>query len=246
MSAAPLLAVEAVDVSYGQLRALRGVSISVAAGEKVAIIGANGAGKSTLLRAICGLVPVASGRILFAGEPVESVLPHERVLLGTAMVPEGRRIFHSLSVEENLRVAEDGARVRERRGWRDAGGPRWSLDRVYGLFPVLRERARKMGTQLSGGQQQMLAIGRALLSSPRLLLFDELSLGLAPVAIQPLYAALTEIHREGVTLVLVEQDVQRSLAFADRVYCLQTGRVKLQGRPADFSHEQIRNAYFGV
>jgi len=238
-----LLEVEGVDACYGQLRALWAVSLSVAEGEKVAIIGANGAGKSTLLRAICGLVPVARGSIRLGGEPIERVPAHERVRRGVALVPEGRRILPSLTVEENLLVGADAGRLRERRG---AGRPRWTLERVYGLFPVLEDRARRPGTHLSGGEQQMLAIGRALLSSPRLLLLDELSLGLAPLAIGVLYQALEAIHREGATLVLVEQDVQRSLRFADRVYCLQSGRLRLQGRPADLSHDQIRQAYFGV
>ena len=188
-----------------------------------------------MLRAIAGQLPARSDAIRFDGFPIGGLAPEQIVRLGIAMVPEGRRLFPSLTVEENLRIGTQCGRA----------GP-WTLDRVYKLFPVLLERRRQGATSLSGGQQQMAAIGRALLANPRLLLCDEISLGLAPVVIRDIYAALPGIRAEGTTVLIVEQDINRALAAADRVYCLQEGRVTLQGMPSALSRAQIKHAYFGV
>lgn len=230
-----LLEVEAIDSFYGDFQALFGVSVAVAEGETLAIIGANGAGKSTLLASVAGLLRPAAGSIRFDGAALNEIPAHRRVSLGISLVPEGRRIFSSLSVDENLLV---GARAR-RKGL-------WTLERVYGLFPLLAPLAGRSASALSGGEQQAVAIGRALMSNPRLLLLDELSLGLAPIVIDALYAALREIAREGTTVVLVEQDVARSLATADRAYCLLEGRVSLHGQAAELTREQVAGAYFGA
>jgi len=230
-----LLATSGLTAFYGDFQALFGIDLAVEEGETVAIIGANGAGKSTLLRSITGLLPSAPERITYRGQPI-GAWPADRIVgHGIAMVPEGRRLFPSLSVEENLLMGTQCKRK----------GP-WTLDRVYALFPVLRERRQAAGTALSGGQQQMAAIGRALMTNPDLLLCDEISLGLAPIVIRDVYAALPGIRAEGTTLVIVEQDINRALGFADRVYCLQEGRVTLEGRANALTREQIRLAYFGL
>ncbi|HYN18122.1 MAG TPA: ABC transporter ATP-binding protein [Actinomycetes bacterium] len=232
-----LLEVERVASFYGDFQALFDVSVRVAEGETVAVIGANGAGKSTLLRTVAGLHGGGRGRgtVSFDGRPLNGVPAHRRLRLGIAMVPEGRRIFPSLTVEENLKV---GA-VRDRSG-------RWSVATVFELFGALAEMRDRPGTLLSGGEQQMLAIGRALMANPRLLLLDEVSLGLAPLVVRRIYETLPEICAAGATVVVVEQDIGQALAAADRVYCLLEGRVALQGRPADLTREQITGAYFGV
>jgi branched-chain amino acid transport system ATP-binding protein len=234
----PLLRVDGLVASYGQLQAVRGVSFEVGAGEALAVIGENGAGKTTLFHSICGLHGAATGTVVFAGEQIRGLAAHDIVRRGIALVPEGRRIFPSLSVDENLRVAEDHHR-------RSSRPRRWSRDRVYELFPDLRAAASRGGHQISGGQQQMLAIGRALLSEPRLLLFDEVSLGLSPAVVKLLYQALAAIRADGVTLVFVEQDVQRSLAFSDHLVCLHKGTVRLAGASRSRSLEEVRRAYFG-
>ncbi len=229
-----LLEISAAEVCYGDLQALFGVSLELREGEAVALIGANGAGKSTLLKSITGLTPCRGGTIRLAGSAIHG-LPAERIArLGIAMVPEGRRLFPSLDVEENLRMGL----VCARRG-------HWTLESVYELFPALRELKRRPATQLSGGQQQMVAIGRALLANPRVLLCDELSLGLAPAVVEQIYRAFGQIRAQGLAIVLVEQDLVRASAAADRFYCLLKGRVTLSGRAADCSHEQISRAYFG-
>lgn len=220
---------------YGDFQALFGIDVALDAGETVAIIGANGAGKSTFLRAIVGLVKATREAVHFDGEPIGGLPAHLIVRRGIALVPEGRRLFRSLSVEENLRIGAYGARP----------GP-WSIDKVYGLFPVLKERRHAPGTALSGGQQQMAAIGRALMANPRLLLCDEISLGLAPIVIRDIYAALPGIQAEGVAVVIVEQDINQALSVAGRVYCFQEGRVSLSGAPASLSRDAIRRAYLGV
>ena len=220
---------------YGDFQALFGITLHVEAGECVAIIGANGAGKSTLLRSVTGLLPVAAEAVRFEGAAIGAEAPHRIIARGIAMTPEGRRLFPSLSVEENLLMGGQCGRK----------GP-WSLARIYALFPILAERKRSPATALSGGQQQMVAIGRALLANPNLLLCDEISLGLAPIVIRDLYAVFASIRREGTSLIVVEQDVSRALSLADRVYCLQEGRVTLEGRPGELSREQIRLAYFGT
>jgi branched-chain amino acid transport system ATP-binding protein len=230
-----LLAVRDLSASYGDFQALFGVSLDVAEGELVAVIGANGAGKSTLLRALAGALPAARGRVEFAGRSLEGWSAEARVGLGLVLVPEGRRIFPSLSVEENLRVG----------AYRGRPGP-WTLARVQALFPILRERAREPGTNLSGGEQQMLAIGRGLMANPRLLLVDEISLGLAPLVVKRLYEALATIRADGTTLIVVEQDVSQVLALAQRVYCLRKGAVSLEGTPAQLGRAQLAAAYFGT
>jgi branched-chain amino acid transport system ATP-binding protein len=230
-----LLEVRALDAFYGDFQALFGVSLRVAAGEVTALIGANGAGKSTLLKSIAGLMPAHPDAIRFAGESIGHLAPHAVVGRGVALVPEGRRLFPSLSVEENLLIV----------GQRGRPGP-WNLARIYELFPVLAERRTLPSTSLSGGQQQMCAIGRALMANPKLLLCDEISLGLAPVVIRDIYARLPAIVAEGISLVIVEQDIVQALNAADHVYCLQEGRMALDGAPATLTRAAIAAAYFGV
>ena len=230
-----LLQTHGLTAFYGDFQALYGVDIAIGAGETVAIIGANGAGKTTLLRALVGLLAAKPEAVTFDGRPVGGTPAAEIMKLGVAMVPEGRKLFPSLTVEENLLIGADR---------RKGDGP-WTLKSIYDLFPVLNERRRQPGTALSGGQQQMVAIGRALMSNPRVLLCDEISLGLAPIVINDIYAALPKIRQGGATLVIVEQDIARALGVSDRVYCLQEGRVTLQGRPEEFSREAIQEAYFG-
>jgi branched-chain amino acid transport system ATP-binding protein len=230
-----LLETRGLTAFYGDFQALYGVDVAFEAGETVAIIGANGAGKTTLLRTLVGLLAARRESVAFDGRPIGGLPASEITKLGIAMAPEGRKLFASLSVEENLMIGGDR---------RKGDGP-WTLETIFELFPVLHERRRHAGTALSGGQQQMVAIGRALMSNPRVLLCDEISLGLAPIVINDIYAALPRIRRGGATLVIVEQDVGRALAVSDRVYCLQEGRVTLHGRPADFSREAIQEAYFG-
>jgi len=237
MSAAPepVLATHELTAFYGDFQALFGIDVHVGRGETVAIIGANGAGKSTFLRSVVGQLASAREQVTFEGEPIGHLPAHEIVRRGVALVPEGRLLFPSLSVEENLRLGAYGKRA----------GP-WRVERVQELFPILRERRATPSTRLSGGEQQMCAIGRALMSNPTLLLCDELSLGLAPVIIRQIYAVLPVIVAEGTTVVVVEQDINQALAVADRVYCFQEGRVSLQGRPDELSREDVATAYFGV
>jgi branched-chain amino acid transport system ATP-binding protein len=231
-----LLQTNNLMAAYGDFQALFGVNLSIAQGEIVAIIGSNGAGKTTLLRTICGLLhPPHAADVQFDGAAIGSFEPEKIVRLGIAMVPEGRRAFPSLNVEDNLRMGAYCGR----------SGP-WTLERVYGLFPNLAERRFASSPTLSGGQQQMLAIGRALMANPRLLLCDEISLGLAPVVIRDIYAAMPGIRSEGTTILIVEQDIHRALQASDRVYCMQKGRVTLEGRPHALTREQIKLAYFGV
>jgi branched-chain amino acid transport system ATP-binding protein len=230
-----LLEVHELDAFYGDFQALFGVSLSVAAGEVVAVIGANGAGKSTLLNAIAGLMPSQREAVRFEGAPIGDKPAYEIVARGIALVPEGRRLFPSLSVEENLLIGGQLGRP----------GP-WSLSRIYELFPALWERRRAPSALLSGGEQQMAAIGRALMSNPKLLLCDEISLGLAPIVVRDLYARLPSILAEGSSLVIVEQDIVQALKAANRVYCLQEGRVALTGSAATLTREAISAAYFGA
>jgi branched-chain amino acid transport system ATP-binding protein len=229
-----LLAVTDLVVRHGQLTAVDGLGLSVEAGAAVAVVGANGAGKSTLLRTISGLHRPTAGRIHFDGEDITSVSTHERVRRGLVMVPEGRRLFPSMTVEENLLV---GASVR-----RDGA---WTLDRVYELFPWMTDRKTQQTGLLSGGEQQGVAIGRALMTNPRVLLLDEISLGLAPIAIQRIYSRLPDLLADGLTVLLVEQDVQQALRFASHVVCLLEGRAALEGAPTQFTPQQIEAAYFG-
>jgi branched-chain amino acid transport system ATP-binding protein len=230
----PLLETRDLTAFYGDFQALFGITLAVEEGETVAIIGANGAGKSTFLKTVAGLLRSPPGSILFGGTPISGLRAFDIVRHGIALVPEGRRLFASLSVEENILV---GAYARR--------GP-WSLDRVYELFPVLAERRSLSATALSGGQQQMCAIARALMAGPRLLLCDEISLGLAPIVIRDIYQRLPAIKAEGTSVIIVEQDIVQALAVADRVYCFQEGRMTLAGRPADLTRDAIHAAYFGL
>lgn len=231
----PLLATHDLRAYYGDFQALFGIDFAIDAGETIAIIGANGAGKSTFLRAIVGALDSAPEMVTLENRPIGHLRAHEVVRLGIALVPEGRRLFPSLTVEENLRIGGDFL----------APGP-WTVKRVYELFPRLAERARTPATALSGGEQQMVAIGRALLSNPRVLLCDELSLGLAPRLVQEIYAQLARITAQGVTLVIVEQDINRALASASRFYCFQKGHVSLSGSTANVDRQAITGAYFGL
>jgi branched-chain amino acid transport system ATP-binding protein len=230
-----LLEVRGLDAFYGDFQALSGVSLAVAAGGIAAIIGANGAGKSTLLKCIAGAMPARREAIVFDGVPIGGTPAHRVLARGVALVPEGRRLFPSLTVEENLLIGGQLGRP----------GP-WNLARVYQLFPVLAERAYMPSSVLSGGQQQMAAIARALMSNPKLLLCDEMSLGLAPIVIRDIYARLPEIAAGGLSLVIVEQDIAQALKVATQVYCLQEGRVALSGDAGSFTREKIAAAYFGV
>jgi len=229
-----LLQVEALDCRYGLLQAVRDVWFDIAQGETVALIGANGAGKTTLLRAIAGAHRPAAGRVSFDGVDITHLPAHRRVALGIALVPEGRRLFPSLTVEENLRVASS-----RRRG-------RWTVDTVLDVFPLLKPRRHMPAATLSGGEQQAVAIGRALMSNPRLLLLDEVSLGLAPVVVDSVYRSLGYVIREGATVLLVEQDLTRALQVAGRVVCMLEGRVVLRGEAASLDRDRVVGAYFGL
>jgi branched-chain amino acid transport system ATP-binding protein len=231
----PLLEVDALDAFYGDFQALFGVSLKVAPGEVVAVIGANGAGKSTLLKCIAGAIRSRRDAIRLEDAPIGHLPAHAVVARGIALVPEGRRLFPSLTVEENLVIGGQLGRT----------GP-WNLARIYELFPVLAERRQLPSTSLSGGQQQMVAIGRALMSNPRLLLCDEISLGLAPIVIREVYARLPAIVAEGCSLIIVEQDIVQALKAAAHVYCLQEGRVALTGAAGTLTREAISAAYFGA
>jgi branched-chain amino acid transport system ATP-binding protein len=230
-----LLEIDRLDAFYGDFQALFGVSLEVKAGAIIAVIGANGAGKSTLLRSIAGLIKARRDAIRFGDAAIGGEPAFRMVARGVALVPEGRRLFPSLSVEENLLIGGQLGRP----------GP-WTLAGIYELFPVLAERRSLPATALSGGQQQMVAIGRALMSNPRLLLCDEISLGLAPIAIRDIYARLPAIVGEGASLVIVEQDIMQALAVSDHVYCLQEGRIALEGAAGALSRDAIAAAYFGV
>jgi branched-chain amino acid transport system ATP-binding protein len=230
-----LLQTRGLQARYGDAQALFGIDFRLDAAEVVAIIGANGAGKSTFLKSLTGLVKVERDAVQLRGESIGSQAPGEIVRRGVAMVPEGRRLFPSLSVEENLRMGAFARRP----------GP-WSLERLYGMFPILKEKRRNPSGALSGGQQQMVAIGRALMSNPDILLCDELSLGLAPIVIREIYAAMPAITADGMSVVVVEQDVTLAQQVSRRVYCFQEGRVSLEGDSRALSREQISQAYFGV
>jgi branched-chain amino acid transport system ATP-binding protein len=231
----PVLEVRDLTVHHGQLRALDRISLRVLPGEVYAIIGANGAGKSTLLRTIAGLHTPTEGTVRLDGRDLTRVRTERRATSGIALVPEGRRLFGSLTVQENLLVG--AARARK--------GP-WTLERVYEMFGWMAERRDQRTAQLSGGEQQAVAIGRALVANPRVLLLDELSLGLAPVVVQRIYGMLPQLLATGLTVLLVEQDVSQALAVASRLQCLLEGRSTLQGRPADVTAEQVEAAYFGL
>ena len=233
-----MLELDGVDVAYGSVRALRGVSVRVDAGELVTLIGANGAGKTTTIRSISGLLRPTTGSIRFEGTPIHTLAPEAIVGLGIVQVPEGRRIFPELTVEENLRVGaylvRDHARIMER------------FERVYSLFPRLRERRRQAGNTLSGGEQQMLAFGRALMAGPRLLLLDEPALGLAPLLVQDVARVVTDLKRSGLTMLLVEQNARLALTLADRGYVLETGRIVLSDTSERLlANPDVQRSYLG-
>lgn len=232
---AALLQTTALTAFYGDAQALFGIDFEVHPGEMVAIIGANGAGKSTFMKSLTGLVKTQGKQIRFQGEAIGALPPGDIVKRGIALVPEGRRLFPSLSVEENLLMG----------GFAGRAGP-WDIERLFKLFPILEQKRANAATSLSGGQQQMVAIGRALMSNPTLLLCDELSLGLAPIVIKEIYDAMPAICAEGMTVVIVEQDVAMAQRVSQRIYCFQEGRVSLQGASDALTREQISRAYFGV
>lgn len=230
-----ILELRDVDVFYDDFQALFSVSLSVEEGAIFAAIGANGAGKSTLLKAIGGLLRQKSGSVLFEGQPVDKVSAHDRVKMGIALVPEGRRVFPSLSVRENLQMGAYAGRKGD-----------WDIPAVLELFPLLKPLLKRQAASLSGGEQQALAIGRALMSNPRLILMDEVSLGLAPVVIKSIYEAMVTLPERGTTILVVEQDVQHVLTVADHVACFLEGRISLEGAPAELSADAITTAYFGM
>jgi len=230
-----LLDVEQLDARHGLLHAVRGVTLKIAAGETLALIGANGAGKTTLLRTIAGAHRPAAGRIVFDGADVSTIPAYGRLRKGIALVPEGRRLFAGMTVKENLLVAATHGRP----------GP-WTIETVVDAFPLLRDRLNRRAGNLSGGEQQATAIGRALMANPRLLLLDEVSLGLAPIAVEAVYRSLESLIAGGATIVLVEQDIGRALGVASRIACMLEGQVVLEGRAGDISREQVTQAYFGL
>ncbi|HXE24468.1 MAG TPA: ABC transporter ATP-binding protein [Roseiarcus sp.] len=230
-----LLAVENLEARHGQLQAVRGVSLSIERAETVALVGANGAGKTTLLRTIAGAHQLAAGRVAFKGEDVSSRSAHARAALGMALVPEGRRLFARLTVEENLLLARSAGRTGA-----------WTLDAVMEAFPNLKGRRRALAGTLSGGEQQATAIGRALMMNPELLLLDEVSLGLSPLIVDRLYAQLEALKSSGVAMLLVEQDLKRAMATASRTICMLEGAVAIEGPTAALTREEVTEAYFGL
>lgn len=231
-----LLQTQNLTAHYGDFQALFGVDIELSEAETVAIIGANGAGKTTLMRSIAGVLRNDADAVSFEDRAIGEQSADEIMAQGVAMVPEGRKLFPSLTVEENLLIGTYGRKT----------SGHWTLETVYDLFPILAERRHNPGTALSGGQQQMVAIGRALMSNPRVLLCDEISLGLAPVVIKDIYKAIPQIKAAGASLIVVEQDIAQAMAVADRVYCMMEGRVTLSGTPESLSRDEIHNAYFGA
>ena len=229
-----LLLVEALDVRHGLLQAVRGVSFQIAEGETVAIVGANGAGKTTLLRSVAGAHRPFAGQVTLEGSDVTRVPAYDRVAMGIALVPEGRRLFAAMTVEENLKVARAGGRKGD-----------WTVDRVLESFPMLKAKRRARCGALSGGEQQATAIGRALMTNPRILLLDEVSLGLSPLAVDQVYRSLELLISSGTTILLVEQDLKRALKVSDRVMCMLEGRIVLEGSSKSLTREQITDAYFG-
>lgn len=230
-----LLNVSNISAGYGQFQALFDVSIELDDGVAICVIGANGAGKSTLLKTIAGTVPITAGNITFDGRDITGIQPHELVQLGIALVPEGRRIFSRLSVDENLSIGAYAKR----------SGP-WNHESLFNTFPILARLSGRAADRLSGGEQQALAIARALMSNPRVLLLDEVSLGLAPIVVKQLYEALPVIGENGCSMIIVEQDINQALAASTYAYCMLEGQISLAGNPSGFTHQQISTAYFGV
>jgi len=234
-----VLRVEGLTVHYGKARAIENVSLRVGKGEWVSMIGANGAGKSTTIKAIMGLVRPGAGKITFEDRDITGLPAHLRVGMGIGYVPEGRRVFGDLTVEENLRL---GAYVQ-----RDAAQVKRNIERMYSLFPRLAERRTQLSRTMSGGEQQMLAIGRALMSEPRLLLIDEVSMGLMPIAVQQAFQIIGDLHKQGLTILLVEQNARKALKAADRGYVIETGHVTMEGTAADLQgNERVKQAYLGI
>lgn len=232
-----MLSVDGLTSAYGRIEALHGVSIEVPEGEIVTLIGANGAGKTTLLRAISGVQPTTGGSIRFAGSSVESLPSHTRVALGIVQVPEGRQLFSPLCVEDNLRLG----------AWSHRSDMEPALHQVYALFPMLASKRKMAAGSLSGGQQQMLAVGRALMAKPRLLLLDEPSMGLAPILVDQILQTICALKRDGLTILLVEQNAHAALAIADRAYVLETGRVTAHGSAAEVRNDRrVQEAYLGI
>jgi branched-chain amino acid transport system ATP-binding protein len=239
MSENALLQINSINVFYGSLQVLWEVSLDVKSGEMVAIAGANGAGKTTLLKTISGVLHPAQGRIEFAGADITNTNAYDIVEQGISHVPEGRRLFPEMTVLQNLFIGSYNRKAREKRDE--------NLSRVYELFPILEERKNQLAKTLSGGQQQMVAIGRGLMANPRVLIIDEMSLGLSPLIVNELFRALKDIKARGITILLVEQNVWRTLHEADRAYVIETGRIVLQGNAHDLiEEEEVRNAYFGT
>ena len=230
-----LLAVDRLEARHGQLQAVRGVSLTIERGETIALVGANGAGKTTLLRTIAGAHPLTGGRILFKGNDVGARPAYARAALGIALVPEGRRLFSRLTVEENLMLARSAGRA----------GP-WTIDVVMEAFPILQARRRSLAASLSGGEQQATAIGRALMMNPELILLDEISLGLSPLTVDRVYAGLESLTSLGVAMILVEQDLKRAMAAASRTICMLEGAVAIEGPTDSLTREQVTEAYFGL
>ncbi len=234
-----MLEVRNIDVYYGDVQVIKDISFTVGQGEVVALIGANGAGKSTTLKTISGLLRPKKGEILFEGRPIHDVKPYNLIELGIAHVPEGRRLFPDMSVEENLDMGSLKGEAKERR--------EETKEMVFILFPRLRERRRQHAGTLSGGEQQMVAVGRGLMSRPRLLMFDEPSLGLAPILVREIFDVISRIRSEGTTVLIVEQNVRQTLGIADRAYVLETGKVVMEGSGAELlGNEHVKTAYLGV
>jgi branched-chain amino acid transport system ATP-binding protein len=229
-----VLQVQALEACYGQLKAVKGIDLSVSEGERIALVGANGAGKTTLLKTIAGIHPASAGSVIFEGQDVSQLSAHQRTAAGIALVPEGRRLFGSMTVEDNLRVAQSAGR---------AGS--WNFDTVLDAFPQLKVKRKALAGSLSGGQQQAVAIGRALMTNPRILLLDEVSLGLSPVAVQGVYDSLQSLMASRTTLIVVEQDLQRVFSVADRIVCMLEGAVVAVGKTSALSREQVMAYYFG-
>jgi branched-chain amino acid transport system ATP-binding protein len=234
----PILEIRDVNVYYGEFQALSNIVLDVEKRQVVSLMGANSAGKSTLLKTITGILKPSTGSIKFEGKRIEGLEPHDIVALGVSLVPEGRKIFSALTVRENLLIGSYTPRARKTKNE--------TLENVFQLFPALKGRTGQKGTDLSGGEQQMLSIGRALMSQPRFIVFDELSLGLSPLVVKELYKSVKMMNQEGMTVVLVEQDVKRSLKVSDYAYILQEGKITLKGSPRHFTEETVKKAYFGL
>jgi branched-chain amino acid transport system ATP-binding protein len=232
-----MLEVSGLKSAYGRIEVLHGLDLAVGAGEIVSLVGANGAGKTTLLRALSGVQPVTGGTLRYEGADITRLPPHGRVAAGIIQVPEGRQVFQPLSVEDNLRLGT----------FRRRGDPKSDMERVFALFPILAEKRRLPAGGLSGGQQQMLAVGRAMMGAPKLLLLDEPSMGLAPVIVAQIFDVIRRLKAEGVTIFLVEQNAQAALAISDRAYVMETGRIALSGTGRELAaNEEVRKAYLGI